>query len=331
MQRFVDEADIIVRSGDGGQGIVSFRREKFIPKGGPDGGNGGDGGDIIFEVNKNLRSLYNIKLRRIFKAQSGRSGSSQNKNGAKGKDCTIHVPPGTVVMVKKSGEVLFDLTEEGKKKVLLKGGKGGYGNAHFATSVNRTPRYAQKGIPGQEIELTLQIKIIADVGLVGLPNAGKSTLLAVLTDARPRIGDYPFTTLTPNLGVMIYKNKRQLVLADIPGLIEGAHEGHGLGIRFLKHIERTKVLLFLIDLSRNDYSLQYDTLRNELYSYSQGLLEKPSVLVGSKRDIVARLEAEKFLQMNTDKKKLCISSVQRTGLDELKDEIVFLMEKCNEW
>jgi GTP-binding protein len=330
MQRFIDEADITIRSGDGGPGIVTFRREKYVPKGGPDGGDGGDGGDIIFKVDKNLRSLYDVKLRRSFKAQNGKPGGSQNKNGAKGTNCIIHVPPGTVVLTKESKKVLFDLTEQDEGKVLLKGGKGGHGNAYFASSINRTPRYAQKGIPGEGMELTLQIKTIADVGLVGLPNAGKSTLLAVLTDARPRIGDYPFTTLTPNLGVMIYKNERQFIIADIPGLIEGAHSGHGLGIRFLKHIERTKVLLFLIDLSQMDFSTQFATLRNELSRYSLSLLEKPAVLVGSKRDIVSKLEAEEFLQMSTNKKKLCISSIQRTGLNELKDEIVLLMEKYNE-
>ena len=330
MSRFVDETDIIVKSGSGGPGIVSFRREKFVPKGGPDGGDGGDGGDIIFKVRKDLRSLYEVKLKRIFKAHKGDAGSSGNKNGAKGKDCIIYVPPGTVIIAKDTRKILADLTKDDEQRVLLKGGKGGYGNARFATSVNQVPRYAQKGRPGNEIELTLQIKTIADVGLVGLPNTGKSTLLSILTDASPKIGNYPFTTLSPNMGIMYYKNERQLIIADVPGLIEGAHKGHGLGIQFLKHIERTKVLLFLIDLFRKDLTLQYETLLRELLNYSQHLLDKPKLLVGTKRDIVSNNEAENFLNMTADEKKICVSSVSRSGIDTLKNEIVLLMEKAYE-
>ena len=220
MPRFIDESIITVISGKGGPGIVSFRRERFIPKGGPDGGDGGDGGDIIFKVKKDLRTLYDIMIKKKFKAQNGRTGSGRNKHGEKGKDLIIGVPPGTVVIEKKSGRVLADLTETDEESLILKGGKGGQGNARFASSVNRTPRYAQAGQSGAEMELILQIKMVADVGLVGLPNTGKSTLLSVLTNARPKIGGYPFTTLSPNLGVMNYKNDRQLTIADIPGLIE---------------------------------------------------------------------------------------------------------------
>lgn len=330
MQRYVDEADITVRSGDGGSGAVSFRREKYIPRGGPDGGDGGDGGDVIIRVNRNLRTLYGLKLKRIFRAQNGRSGSGQNKTGARGRDCIIPMPPGTVVIDMETGKVLFDLTGQEGERTLLRGGRGGYGNAHFATSTNQTPRFARSGGPGREMQLTLHMKTIADVGLVGLPNAGKSTLLSVLTDAHPRIGDYPFTTLYPNLGVMNYRNEREIVIADIPGLIEGAHEGHGLGVRFLKHIERTKALLFLIDLSGKDYLSQYHTLKGELESYSTALLKKPFIIVGSKADAASDQERVEFLHMTGEAKRAVVSSFTRSGLQRLKDEIVVLMEQRDE-
>ncbi len=345
MSRFIDEVELIVRSGNGGAGAVSFRREKYVPKGGPDGGDGGNGGDVIFKVKRDLRSLYDLKLKRIYKAMNGFPGSGRNKKGSKGEDCTIHVPPGTVILNGKSKDLLIDFADSDGETTLLKGGQGGLGNAHFATSTNRAPRYAQKGSTGKELALIVQVKTIADVGIVGLPNAGKSTLLSVLTDARPEVADYPFTTISPNLGVMNYKDIRQFIIADIPGLIEGASNGHGLGIQFLKHIERTKILVILIDLFNGDFNKQYETLLKEMSSYSKRLLEKPRLIVGSKKDLIQDKQASLFLSMQIpgieipeikiseikiSGKKLCISSVSGDGLNVLKEEIAKLLENLNE-
>jgi len=330
LSRFVDEVNIFVRSGDGGPGAVSFRRQKYVPKGGPDGGDGGDGGDVIFRVSGEIKTLSPLLVKKHFSAKNGQPGSGQNKTGPKGKDCVIQVPSGTVISSRDTGVVLADLSGENTETILLRGGKGGYGNARFATSVNRAPRFAQPGKPGKELNLTLQIKTIADVGLVGFPNAGKSTLLSVLTDARPKIGQYPFTTISPNLGVMEYGNELQVIIADVPGLLEGAHKGHGLGIKFLKHIERTKVLLLLIDLSVGDFAGQHKALRNELERYSTTLVAKPYLTVGTKQDIVSRESARRFLDSSIQGKKLCISSIARNGIGELKDEIIQLMEKSCE-
>jgi GTP-binding protein len=330
LSRFLDEADIYVRSGNGGPGAVSFRREKYVPRGGPDGGDGGAGGDIILKVKSELRSLYDIKRKKTFRASNGMPGMGSNKNGAKGADLIIYVPPGTVVLEKESKKILEDLTPENSEVILLKGGKGGFGNAHFTSSRNRAPRYAQKGIPGLEAYLTLQLKTIADIGIVGLPNAGKSTLLSVITDARPRVGDYPFTTLTPNLGVMNYKDSRQYVLADVPGLIEGASKGYGLGIQFLKHIERTKMVLFLLDLFRRDFEIQYHALQNEMRNYSAKLLEKPKLIVGSKGDIISDEDTRNFFKWAPGEEKICVSSVTGKGIDDLKDKIAYRMELLNE-
>ncbi len=326
VSRFVDEVDIYVRSGDGGPGAVSFRREKYVPKGGPDGGDGGGGGDVIFRVSGEIKTLSFLLMKKHFRARNGQPGSGRNKTGSKGRDCVIEVPPGTVISSRDTGVVLSDLTGENRETIILRGGKGGYGNARFATSVNRAPRFAQPGKPGRSLNLTLQIKTIADVGLVGFPNAGKSTLLSVLTDARPKIGQYPFTTISPNLGVMEYGNELQVIIADVPGLLEGAHKGHGLGIKFLKHIERTKVLILLIDLSVGDFAAQHKSLRNELERYSTGLVTKPYLTVGTKQDIVSTEAARRFLDSSIQGKKLCISSIARTGIGELKDEIMLLME-----
>jgi GTP-binding protein len=340
LSRFVDEADITVRSGNGGRGAVSFRREKYVPKGGPDGGDGGDGGDVIFRVENNMRSLYDHWIRKVYRAKNGSAGSRRNMKGSKGADCVIPVPRGTVILEKKSQKLLADLTgntdltgaadrlnEVTGELKLLAGGRGGHGNAHFATSTNRSPRYAQDGTPGSELEITLQIKTIADVGLVGLPNSGKSTLLSVLTEARPKIGQYPFTTLTPNLGVMNYKNEKQVVIADVPGLIEGASSGVGLGIRFLKHIERTRVLIVLVELSEGGYMKQYEVLESEMRQYSGTLLDKPRIIAGSKCDVIGRKEEAAFLEAAIPGEKICISSMTRFNIEILKNRIVLLLGK----
>jgi len=335
---FTDEVEITVQSGRGGDGIVSFRREKYVPKGGPDGGDGGAGGDIIFIADRRLRSLHQLKLKKFFKAENGKPGDKKNKTGARGKDCIIRVPVGTIIRDKETSRIIGDLTKDGQKLLLLKGGKGGYGNTHFASPVNRTPKISKPGQPGKNSELLLQLKMIADVGLVGFPNAGKSTLLSALTRARPKVGNYPFTTLHPNLGVMEFSNEKQVVIADIPGIIEGAHQGHGLGIRFLKHIERTNIVLFVIDLSdmginRNqtgNFRKTYETLENELASYSGILAEKRRLIVGTKMDIVDYSRCEQFLSEFPDFETLTVSAATGSGVDKLKRKIVQLLEKKDE-
>jgi len=321
LSKFIDETEIVVKSGRGGKGVVSFRREKFVPKGGPDGGDGGKGGDIIFKVREEMRSLYNLKLKGVFKAEDGSPGKGRNKKGKDGKDCIIYVPSGTVIVEKKSGMILADLKEDSDEVLLLKGGKGGLGNARFATSTNRAPRYAQEGLPGKQLFLVVKLKIIADVGIVGLPNAGKSTLLAVLTKARPKIDSYPFTTLNPNLGIVNTGGSLRFIIADIPGLIEGASFGRGLGIQFLKHIERTKILLILLDLYNRDFKRHYEIVLKEMKSYSEELLKKPRLVVGSKIDIVPEEYILEFKKLDIEEKKICISSVANIGIEELKDEI----------
>ena len=246
---FLDEALITAKSGDGGRGCVSFRRARFIPKGGPDGGDGGRGGDVIVRATERLNSLIAFRYKRLFKAQNGQPGRGQNQSGKDGKDVVIEVPPGTIIQDDETGETIADLVQDNQEFLLLEGGRGGLGNQHFATSTNRAPRKAQPGLPGEEKRFTFILKTLAHVGLIGLPNAGKSTLLSRLTTAKPKIADYPFTTLIPNLGVMVFNHEKTLTVADIPGLIEGASEGRGLGHDFLKHIERTRVLLHLIDIT----------------------------------------------------------------------------------
>jgi len=329
MSRFVDEVEITVVSGKGGAGAVSFRREKYVPRGGPDGGDGGDGGYIIIKVKNELRTLYDLKSKNRIKAKNGSPGSGRNKKGKNGKDVFVSVPPGTVVIDTHSKRVLADLTDNDSFFITARGGKGGLGNAQFATSTNQAPRYAQQGGPGSELTLTLQLKVIADIGIIGLPNAGKSTLLSVLTNARPKIGEYPFTTLAPNLGVMKYKDEKEFILADVPGLIEGASRGHGLGIRFLKHIERTKALLFLIDLAEKAMKNHYEILIEELKRYSETLLGKPRLIVGSKMDIAEEKQAENLLASYIEGKKFTISSATGYGIESLKDAIALLMESIN--
>jgi GTPase len=333
--KFIDEATISVQSGDGGAGCVSFRREKFIPKGGPDGGDGGKGGDVIISASPRKRTLYHFRFKRAFKAEKGASGQANQRSGKAGADLTIEVPPGTLVRDTQSGEILKDLSRPGESFVIAKGGRGGLGNKHFATSTHRTPRFAQPGEPGQTFTVRLELKLLADVGIVGLPNAGKSTLIGAVSSARPKIGDYPFTTLTPNLGVVRPHRGEPFVVADLPGIIEGAHEGAGLGTRFLRHTERTTILLHLIDASAIDSEdpLQsYRIIRHELAAYSPSLAEKPSLIVLNKIDIPgAEALAETFrTALGSEKETLFISALARTGLDAMTFRILHLLERADD-
>jgi GTPase len=285
--QFIDEVKINVRSGDGGRGCLSFRREKFIPRGGPDGGDGGDGGDVWFLVDEGLGTLLDFRYKVHYKAERGGHGRGKNMHGKSGEPLVIRVPPGTLVFDDETGELLADLTEPEQKILLLKGGMGGRGNARFATSTNRAPRHFQPGTPGEEKRLRLELKLLADVGLVGMPNAGKSTLIAAVSAARPKIADYPFTTLVPNLGVVRYGGFRTFVMADIPGLIAGASEGHGLGTRFLRHIERTDLFLHLVDISspESDPLENFAIINRELEHHNPELLRKRQLVVLTKMDI----------------------------------------------
>lgn len=286
--KFVDQVKIEVKAGDGGRGGLSFRREKFIPRGGPDGGDGGDGGDVSFVVDEGLSTLLDYRYMRHYKAQNGAPGLSKNMHGKNGESLTLKVPPGTLIYDDQSGELLADLTAGGTELLFLKGGRGGRGNARFATSTNRAPRHVQPGLPGEQRSLRLELKLLADVGLVGLPNAGKSTLIAAISAAKPKIADYPFTTLVPNLGVVRYGDHKTLVVADIPGLIAGASQGQGLGIRFLRHVERTDLFLHLVDLScmqEGDAFVNFQMINNELRQYDDSLATKPQLVVLTKIDV----------------------------------------------
>jgi len=282
---FIDQADIYVRSGKGGNGVVHFRREKFVPRGGPDGGDGGRGGDVIFEVQPTLNTLSAFRRQSKFMAEDGANGARQNMSGKSGQDLMIHVPPGTLIYDQDSGVLLGDLVEAGQKLVIAKGGRGGRGNSHFASSVHQVPRIAEKGAPAQELNLRLELKLIADIGIVGVPNAGKSTFLAAVTNAKPKIAPYPFTTIEPNLGVAELDEDTNLVLADIPGLIEGAHLGVGLGHDFLRHIQRTRVLIHLLDGLAEDPLLDFAQINSELALFDAHLAEKPQVVVLNKMDL----------------------------------------------
>ncbi len=322
---FVDYVKVHVASGKGGQGSAHLRREKFVAKGGPDGGDGGRGGHIIVRGNKNLWTLLSFKFKRHFKAGHGENGGKSQRTGANGKDVILEVPLGTVVRDTSNNEILFEITEEGEERIVVEGGKGGLGNTHFKSSTNQTPRYAQPGLPGEELQLTLELKVLADVGLVGFPNAGKSTLLSVITAAKPKIGDYEFTTLKPNLGIVNYRDTRSFVMADIPGIIEGAAQGKGLGHYFLRHIERNACLLFLIPADSKDISAEYDILLNELREYNAELLDKKRLVAISKSDM---LDEELMDEMRKeldgefeDTPYLFISSVAQYGLDKLKDQL----------
>lgn len=321
---FVDETIIKVRSGNGGAGCVSFRREKYIPYGGPNGGDGGDGGSVFFRVRDNLRTLYDLKRRKNFIAKNGLPGMGSQMNGKDGEDIYIDVPLGTVFYDADTGILIHDMLDSEETFEFLKGGKGGLGNMHFATSTNQAPRYAQPGLPGKEMRLRVELKLIADIGLVGFPNAGKSTLLSVVSCAKPKIANYPFTTLVPNLGVF-HIDYESFVMADIPGIIEGASSGIGLGIEFLKHIERTKLLLFIIDLDDPDYELQFDKLRKEILNYSKELYNKPYLIAASKYDLHDGPFKMELLESEMNIHAIPFSSVTHEGIDTLlytlKDKI----------
>jgi GTPase len=326
----IDNAKILVKSGDGGNGCVSFRREKFVPKGGPNGGDGGKGGDVIFIADNSLDTLIDFRYKKIYKAGNGKHGMGGDKTGKNGDDVYIKVPCGSIIKDTETGEVLADLVNNGDIYIAAKGGKGGKGNTHFATSTNQTPRNAEPGSGGIEKEIEIELKLIADVGLVGLPNAGKSTLISKISAAKPKIADYPFTTLQPNLGIVKYKEFNSFVVADIPGLIKGAHLGKGLGIRFLKHIERTKVLVFLIDSTVIDYSrnsiTDYEILLDELKSYNIDLLEKPQIICFTKIDAITKVQLNKLSKLKLHKSKpkipiLEISAISGENLKKLIDEI----------
>ncbi len=320
---FVDYVKLNVKSGNGGKGSVHLHREKYITKGGPDGGNGGRGGHIIIRANPNLWTLYSFKFQKHFMAGHGGDGSKNRSSGAQGKDIFIEVPLGTVVKNSDTNAVLFEIVEPEQEFILLKGGKGGLGNWNFKSSTNQTPRYAQPGTSGEELEVTLELKVLADVGLVGFPNAGKSTLLAALTAAKPKIADYEFTTLKPNLGIVPYRNFQSFVMADIPGIIEGASQGKGLGHYFLRHIERNAVLLFMIPADTPDVKKHFDILFKELKTYNPELMDKAYIVALSKCDLLdEELKSEYLEEM---KKKFgeiphcMVSAVDQSGLPHLKD------------
>ena len=318
---FVDYVKIHCQSGKGGAGSAHLHRAKYIPKGGPDGGDGGRGGHVILKGNKQLWTLLHLKFTKHVKAGNGEKGGPSLSSGASGEDKIIEVPLGTVVRMEETEEILFEITEHDESRILLQGGRGGLGNDHFKSATNQTPRYAQPGEPAQEAWVVLELKLLADVGLVGFPNAGKSTLLSVVSAAKPEIADYPFTTLTPNLGIVSYRDGTSFVMADIPGIIEGAHEGRGLGLRFLKHIERNSLLLFLVPADSKDIKQEYQILLNELKSYNPELLDKPKLLAISKSDM---LDEELKSEIRRDLPAIphiFMSSITGEGLMKLKDMI----------
>ncbi len=337
---FVDEVDIHIKAGDGGRGSLSFRREKFVPKGGPDGGNGGAGGSVFIVADPHRNTLVHFRFNPDYKAQRGGNGAGALRTGRGGRDLEIPVPVGTLVFKidPETGEKqqAADLTVVGQRVLLAQGGRGGLGNAHFATSTNRAPRKVQPGEPGQEFELHLKLKLLADVGLVGYPNAGKSTLISVVSAAKPKIAAYPFTTLTPNLGVVALSGDRDFVVADVPGLIEGAHEGHGLGHQFLRHIERTKVIIHLVDVSGasgRDPVKDFDTIRRELELYNPELLKKPHLVAANKIDAVDDPKRVTALEKRAKKLKLKffqISAVAGTGVKDLVEAAWPIIAKARE-
>ncbi len=322
MQNFIDHVRLYAQSGDGGAGSAHLRREKYKPNGGPDGGDGGRGGHIILRGNRNLWTLLHLRYQKHVKAKSGANGMQNQKYGADGEDVILEVPLGTVATDEDTGETLVEILDHKEEVILLPGGKGGLGNVHFKSSTRQTPRYAQPGLPGQEKTIVLELKVLADVGLVGFPNAGKSTLLAHVSAAKPKIASYAFTTLTPNLGIVSYRDNRSFVMADIPGIIEDAHLGKGIGHRFLRHIERNAVLLFMIPAESEDIPGEYDVLKRELRLYNPELLDKPRVLALTKSDLIDE-ELQSMLDEELDLAipHMYISAVTGSGISELKDRL----------
>ncbi len=332
--KFIDEAVITVQSGNGGNGCVSFRREKYVPRGGPDGGDGGKGGDVVFRATLRRRTLYQFQFRKHFKAKNGAHGQGKQKTGRNGQDLIIEIPQGTIIHDARTGKILKDFTKTAETAILAKGGKGGRGNYRFKTSTNRAPRFAKPGESGQTLTLNLELKLLADVGIIGLPNAGKSTLISVLSSAKPKVGDYPFTTLTPNLGVVQTHGAEPFVVADIPGLIAGAHRGAGLGIKFLRHVERNQILLHLVDASTinpDSPLLDLETVNRELEMYSQALATKPQVVVLNKMDLPGTKQKAKIFQSAAKEKNvLLISAKTGSGLKKLTSQILNLLDESHE-
>lgn len=319
---FIDYVKINVRSGAGGAGSMHFRREKHVEKGGPDGGDGGRGGHVILKGNAQLWTLLHLKYTKHVKAFDGKAGEGGRRTGAIGKDIILEVPLGTTAKNAETGEELFEITEDGQEMILLRGGRGGMGNDHFKSATNQTPQYAQPGEPGLEEWVILELKVLADVGLVGFPNAGKSTLLSVVSAAKPEIADYPFTTLVPNLGVVSYRDYKSFVMADIPGIIEGASQGKGLGLRFLRHIERNSILLFMVPADSEDIEAEYQTLVQELRLYNPSLLDKSRILAISKADVLSDEERTALREkLPSGIPTLLISAITQEGIEQLKDRI----------
>lgn len=326
--KFIDIAKINITAGKGGDGHVSFRKEKFVPKGGPDGGNGGKGGNVILKVNPHMNTLLDFRYQRNYQAEDGQPGGKSKMTGKDGKDLIIQVPTGTAIFDQETEELICDLDGDNSEYLIAKGGNGGFGNSEFATATNQAPRYAKPGLEGEAISIKLELKLLADVGLVGFPNAGKSTLISVMSAAKPKIADYPFTTLVPNLGIVRVSDTETFVMADIPGIIEGAAEGKGLGHQFLRHIERTKVLLFLIDITSEDIEEQYKTLENELEKYSEETKGKERIIALTKTDAVGDDTLKEFQNMMLNGiQVMLISSVAGKNIDKLKLKISEKLKK----
>ncbi len=323
---FVDKAKIYVASGKGGNGIVSFRREKFIPKGGPDGGDGGNGGSVIIEATSSMNTLIDFRYHKHFKAEGGENGKSSNMTGKSGKDLVIYVPVGTIVKI--DGKYIADLNESGKRVVVAKGGKGGRGNSHFATATRQAPTIAENGGDGEEHWVELELKLLADVGLIGLPNAGKSSLISAMTNAHPKVANYPFTTLVPVLGKVDMGFGKSYILVDIPGIIEGAHSGTGLGDEFLKHAERTRIMAHVVDISGDNPIEDYEIVRKEMKLYDPSFEKKPEVIILNKTDLVDQNKIEEVKRKFKGKKVQCVSALTRTGLEELKKVLYYELQSA---